>query len=317
MIRNCTVILSFFALFLGGMSVSAQDSGLDILTIGPGTHALGLNEAVTAELLGASNLYSNPANLALENSSSLNADYTLWIGDLTLTHAGVNLQNENRALAFGFLSSQADNIPLRGNQPGPPDGSFNISSIALSGAYAYKIGRVALGATLQYLREEYYIYNASGYSANLGAAAQFWKNRIRFGTSLLNFGKMNELRNQATELPTTVKAGFSANLFTFTPPQNNSLPISVAIKNDIVIPLKKSRRTTQESNAREIYTNVAVEISVAEIIGLRTGYKTGDTVRPWSAGLGLDMESISANYAIIPFETGFGTVHSLGVSYRF
>lgn len=317
MIRNSTVIFSFFALFFLGISATAQDSGLDILTIGPGTQALGLNEAVTAELLGASNLYSNPANLAMENSSTLNADYTLWIGDLTHTHTGVNLRKNNRALAFGFLSSQATNIPLRGNQPGPPDGSFNINSISVSGAYAYRLGPLSLGATLQYLREEYHIYNASGYAVNLGIASQLLSERIRVGASLLSLGTMNELRNESTELPTTFKTGFSADLFTFVPPKNEDLPISVALKNDVVFPLQTPTGTTQQNQSNQIYTNIALEFTVAQIIALRTGYKTGDTVRPWSAGLGFDIDTISAHYAIVPFETGFGTVHSLGLSYQF
>lgn len=317
MIRNPIGIIVFFILFLVGISAAAQDSGLDILTTGPGTQALGLNEAVTAELLGASSLYSNPANLAMENNSTLNADYTLWIGDLTHTHAGVNLRKKNRALAFGLLTSQANDIPLRGNQPGPPDGSFNISTLSLGGGYAYRLGPLALGATVQYLREEYYIHNASGYAANVGAAAAFWSNRLRVGASVLNLGTMNELRNQSTELPATFRTGFNATLFTFALPHNEDLPISVALKNDVIFPLQSSRQTTQEYSSRQIYTNIAVEVSVAEIIALRTGYKTGETVRPWSAGLGLDMESISANYTIIPFETGFGTVHSIGLGYRF
>jgi hypothetical protein len=317
MSRNSTSILIFFVFLFLGSSTTAQDSGLDILSIGPGTQAMGLNEAVTAELLGASSLYSNPANLAIENSSTLNADYTLWIGDLTNTHAGINLRKNHRALAFGFLTSEADNIPLRGNQPGPPDGTFNISTVSLSGGYAYRIGPLALGITLQYLREEYYIFNASGYTANLGTAGEFMNGRIRIGAALLNLGKMNKLRNQSTELPTTFRIGFSAKLFSFTPPQNKSLPISIALKNDLIYPLKDSPQTTQTESSNNLYTNIAVEISLANIIALRTGYKTGDTVRPWSAGLGLDMESISANYAVIPFKTGFGTVHSLGLSYRF
>lgn len=317
MSRNSTSILFFFVFLFLGSSTTAQDSGLDILSIGPGTQAMGLNEAVTAELLGASSLYSNPANLAIENSSTLNADYTLWIGDLTNTHAGINLRKNQRALAFGFLTSEADNIPLRGNQPGPPDGTFNISTVSLSGGYAYRIGPLALGITLQYLREEYYIFNASGYTANLGTAGEFMNGRIRIGAALLNLGNMNKLRNQSTELPTTFRTGFSAKLISFTPPQSKSFPISIALKNDLIYPLKDSPQTTQTESSNNLYTNIAVEISLANIIALRTGYKTGDTVRPWSAGLGLDMESISANYAVIPFKTGFGTVHSLGLSYRF
>jgi len=167
MIPNSINIFSFFAFFFLSISATAQDSGLDILTIGPGTQAIGLNEAVTAELLGASSLYSNPANLAMQNSSMLNADYTLWIGDLNHTHASVNLRKKNRALAFGLLNSKTDNIALRGNTPGPSEGSFNISTLSLIGGYAYQLGPLALGVAVQYLREEYYIYNASGYAAHL------------------------------------------------------------------------------------------------------------------------------------------------------
>lgn len=298
-------------------TVFAQETGLELLTIGPDSKALGLNEAITAELLGASNLYTNPANLAFEYSSSLTAAYTLWIGDLTHTHAAANLRKGSRALAFGFLGSQVDDIPLRGNQPGPSDGSFTVSTISLSGGYAYRLGPIALGGTIQYLREEYYIYNASGWAANIGASARFWDNRVHIGTSLLNMGEMNELRNEASPLPTTFRAGFDAELLTFTAPKNSDLPITLYLKNDVVIPLQATSGTTQSDPKDNIYTNIALEFNIADAIALRTGYKTGDTVRPWSAGTAIAVSSVTINYALIPFKTGYGTVHSIGLQYRF
>lgn len=296
---------------------SAQQSRLGTLTIGPNAEALGLNEAVTAEMLGASSLYTNPANLAFEYSSSLNASYTFWIGDLKHTNAAVNLRKGRRALAFGFLGSQVDDIPLRGNQPGPADGSFNVSFLSLSGGYAYRFGSVALGATFQYLREEYYIYDASGFAANLGASARFWEGRIQAGTSLLNLGQMNKLHNEATPLPTTFRTGFSAELFTFTAPQNEDLPITLSLKNDLVVPIKSTNSTTQSEGDREVYTNIALEFDIANSIALRTGYKSGNNVRHWSAGVGVEVGLFKANYAIVPFETGFGTAHSIGLQYYF
>ncbi|WP_171032780.1 PorV/PorQ family protein [Fodinibius saliphilus] len=294
----------------------SQQTGLDLLTIGPGTQALGFNEVVTAEQLGASNLYSNPANLALESSSSLNADYTLWIGDLSHTHAAVNFKKGERGIAFGFTGAQDDDIILR-NQAGPAEGSFAINLLSLSAGYAYKVGPIAIGGTFQYLREEYYIYNASGYATNWGIASRFWNKRLQIGVSLLNLGKMDELINEATPLPTTLRGGFNAKLFTFTPPENDDLPVTVNLKNDWTFPLTVSNKTTQTTEERELYTSVALEFNIAETIMLRSGYKTGDTVRPWTAGAGIIVGSVIANYAIIPFETGFGTVHSLGLSYRF
>lgn len=304
-------------LFWVSSTALAQQTGLDLLTIGPDSKALGLNQAVTAELLGASSLYTNPANLAFEYSSSLNASYTLWIGDLTHTHAAANLRKGSRALAFGFLGAQVDDIPLRGNTPGPSDGNFVVSTISLSGGYAYRLGPVALGGSLQYLREEYYIYNASGWSANIGASARFWDNRIHIGSSLLNMGEMNELKNEATPLPTTFRAGADVELMTFTAPQNKNLPITLNLKNDLVVPLQASSGTTQGKPANEVYAIIAVEFNIADAIALRTGYKTGDTVRPWSTGATIAVGSVTVNYALVPFKTGYGTVHSMGLRYRF
>jgi hypothetical protein len=295
----------------------AQQSGFELLNIGPTTKALALNEAITAERLGAANLYTNPANLAFEPSSSMDATYTLWIGDLAHTHAGINLRKNSRALAFGFLGSKVDGIPLRGNQPGPADGSFTVSSLSLSGGYAQSFGPLAVGASLQYLREEYYIYDASGYALSLGASARFWDERLNVGASLLNWGNMDKLRNEATTLPTALRTGFDVNFLTFTTTPNSDWPISLNLKNDIVLPLSSSSGTTQDNKTDELYTTIAAEINVANTIALRTGYKTGDTVRHWSAGTSISVQSVTVNYAIVPFETGFGTAHSIGLAYRF
>ncbi|MDZ7680630.1 MAG: hypothetical protein U5J63_02690 [Fodinibius sp.] len=287
------------------------------MTVGPDAKALGLNEAVTAELLGASNIYTNPANLALEETSTLNATYTLWIGDLTHTHAAVNLRKGSRALAFGFLGSQVDGIPRR-TQPGPSDGSFNVSSLSLSAAYANTIGPVAVGATLQYLREEYYIYNASGYAANIGLSTQLWNDRILLGATVLNLGEMNELRDQSTALPTTFRAGFDAELVTFTPPENDDLPVTVNLKNDWVLPLQSTGGTTQSDPTNEHLQQYCRSNLISPIPScFAPATRPVDTVRHWSAGAGIKVGSITANYALVPFETGFGTAHSIGLRYRF
>lgn len=310
-----TIALLIFFLGISCPSYS-QETGLELLTIGPGSKALGTNEASTANLLGASDIYSNPANLALEPHSSLNTDYTLWIADLSLAHAAVNFKNDNRGIAFGFISASTDNIALRGNQAGPSNGSFSISFLSISGSYAYQLGPIALGATMQYLREEYYVYSASGYAANFGASSQLFSNRLQLGASLLNLGNMGKLSNQSTPLPSRFKAGANLELITFTATQK-SFPIILNLIGDLTVPTQPTNGSSQSGGREDSYGSIALQAKIAQTVTLQSGYRTGDTVRPWSAGIGFDVGSVSAHYTFVPFQTGFGTVHSIGLSYGF
>lgn len=153
---------------------------------------------------------------------------TLLDGNSPHTHAAVNLKNDSRALAFGFISSKATNIELQNNQSGPAEGSINF--LSFGGAYATKFGSLAVGITAQYLREEFYVYNANGFAVNFGMGGHLWNNRLRLGTSLLNLGKMNEAGNGTKLLPTLIRTGYDAELITFIPPQNDDLSIIVNLK---------------------------------------------------------------------------------------
>ncbi|MDZ7693250.1 MAG: hypothetical protein U5K69_19385 [Balneolaceae bacterium] len=111
-------------LFLAS-TAQGQTSGLDFLNIGPNTRALSLGEAVTALPMGGSSIYTNPANLAFDTTSTLSADYTLWIADFYNSHVAVNLRNsENQALAFGLLNSSSLDFQAR-TSPGPSEGTFS------------------------------------------------------------------------------------------------------------------------------------------------------------------------------------------------
>lgn len=295
----------------------SQSTGFELLTTGPNSEALGLNEATSATLLGASNIYTNPANLAFETTSGFNADYSLWIGGLTNTHAAVNFRRDNSAIAFGLLASEADDFELR-SRPGPSQGSFSVSYLSLSGAYAFSYQNLSLGAAFQYLREELYIYNASGYALNAGLSSHWFDKKLYVSATLQNLGKMDELNNARTQLPTNLRGGFKANVFDIAD-DANSFPISVSLLSDIVVPLNEEN--VSESNntisQEKAYLNIALSVKAANIITVRGGYKTGSTARSLSFGTGILLNNITANYALVPFETGFGTVHSVGIGYRF
>ncbi len=56
---------------------------------------------------------------------------------------------------------------------------------------------------------------------------------------------------------------------------------------------------------------------IADLIQLRGGYKFGPTARPISTGLGLVIDPVTVKYAMIPFTTGYGMAHSIGVQFYF
>jgi hypothetical protein len=62
--------------------------------------------------------------------------------------------------------------------------------------------------------------------------------------------------------------------------------------------------------------NFGLKLLISDVIEIRNGYKTENSSRPISFGLGLITNKVTFNYAIIPFNTGFGTVHSVGLQYK-
>lgn len=312
-----TCITLLLSVLLTPGAALAQTSGLDFLNVGPDTRSLALAEAVTTVPIGGSAIYTNPANLVLESSSSLSAAYSLWIADVYNSHVAVNLKRDRQALAFGLLNSSTDELEAR-LTPGPSDGPFSVSYLSLSAGYARSFGNIAIGIAGHFLREEYYLNNASGYAVSAGVLSRWLEGRLRAGIALLNLGEMNKLAEQATKLPLNVRAGLGVELFEYVPPGNPDLPILVSFYGDYVKPIDEdiSRKQIGISYTAGGSLNLGLSLDMDETVTVNGGYKTGNTDRPVGFGIGLKLESFHFDYAVVPFNTGFGTVHSIGLQYR-
>lgn len=312
------LLLIIFA-FLIVTEARSQDtgSGMDFLNIGPSSRLLAISEASAATLTGPSAIYTNPALLAFESASSVDLNYTLWISNVTNQFAAVNFLRNNSAIAFGVYSSRADNFEAR-DQPGPSAGNFSISYLSLSGAAAYKVGPVSFGGTVQYLREEVFQFMANGYAFNIGLATEFFEQRVRFGASLNNIGEMESLDVLSTPVPSTINAGISAGLIEFVTPGENDLPVLLSAHASWSKPIEEySTSDFTDLDGDEGYFSVALSADAANLFSIQTGYRFGPTERPFSFGLGLLIEPIRVNYALVPFSTGYGAVHSFGLQYFF
>lgn len=307
-----------FLLIFSSPLFAQQDtgSGMDFLNIAPSSYQLSIAEATSATLTGSSAIYSNPALLVMEPSSSAEVNYTLWIAEVNNQYASVNFLNEDYALGFGVYNSRSNEFEAR-NQPGPSQGNFSISYLSVSAAAAYKIGPFSAGITGQYLREEVFQLRANGYAFNAGIATGFLRERVRIGAVLQNLGEMSELDQLSTTLPSTFRIGAMANLVELSTPGRNDLPILLSLHTEWIKPLEELPADYTESEENDDFFSVAMSADVADLIQLRGGYKFGPTERPASFGLGLNIDPVTVNYAMVPFSTGFGMAHSIGVQFYF
>jgi hypothetical protein len=61
---------------------------------------------------------------------------------------------------------------------------------------------------------------------------------------------------------------------------------------------------------------VGISGEVMETLTARVGYLSNDALRSYSAGIGLHVSGLVADYAVLPFEAGFGgPAHILSVAY--
>lgn len=290
---------------------------MDFLNIGPSARLLSISEAGTSTLTGPSAIYTNPSLLAFEPQNSLDVNYTLWISGVTNQFAAVNFKRENRSLAFGVYNSRADDFEAR-SQPGPSQGIFSISYLSLSATGAYRVGPVSAGITAQYLREEVFELRANGYAINAGTSAEFIDGRIRAGLTVRNLGEMEKLDVESTRLPALISAGLTAELIEFTTPGLNDLPVLLYLASSWLKPLEEfSTGDYTDSNSDDGFLSFGLILNADDLIFFQGGYQFGPTERPVSFGLGLGIEPVRINYALVPFSTGFGVVHSIGLEFYF
>ncbi|HKI47465.1 MAG TPA: PorV/PorQ family protein [Balneolales bacterium] len=311
-------------LLLGANGVQAQQTtSLPFLTIGPDAFSLSTGEARTAVLNGAADIFTNPANLAMEKKSSVGASYTLWISDTQISHAAVNILKGNQAFAVGVLTNTVNHFEAR-QVAGPSQGTFSLKNFAMSAAYSRKIGPVSLGASALYIYQSFYQASAGGYAFSFGASANILPNRLRLSTALLNTGRMGKLNEQASRLPTSFNAGVWTRLIQFATPGYSEIPVSIAASADFTQPVNETNidATGSESTAykqqKNGFVTTGVNVTVAGLIDLRAGYRfLKSSAREVSFGLGLQTNGIHMDFAYIPFNTGYGNAYSVGLKYYF
>lgn len=142
--------------------------------------------------------------------------------------------------------------------------------------------------------------------------------RILIGSALQNIGRMQSLDNHSSSLPSSFNLGLSAQVLEISSPGANDFPMVFTLTGDwhYYLSERLPGDYTRSDQKRSFYS-LALSLLAADLFVLETGYRFGNTERPFSAGAGLLLDPLRINYAFVPFSTGFGSVHSFGLQYYF
>jgi hypothetical protein len=318
LIRSILVLLT-----LTSASFGQTAGGLRFLEIGADPLSLGMSETKTAVLLGAPSIFSNPANLALESSSSLSATHTFWIADTRNIQGAINFRRDQNAFAFGVYTSLIDDIEAR-TVPGSSNGSFSWQYYAFAASAARNFGPVSLGATGMYLYEQVYLSSARGFAFNAGATTSLLDDRLRIAAAATSIGKMDPLNASRSEVPGRMKVGAEIQAVQFSVDGSTEIPVLISLAADFVKPVEwidQEQSPFQEDvpgfvkSTDTPWLNTALRADIADLLNLRIGFTTSDTSRPISIGAGVRRFGVEADFAFVPFNDGFGSAISFGLRY--
>lgn len=281
-------------------SQTAGESGLSFLKLGFGARNIALGDNGTTFSNDVTAVFYNPANLAGNTSPEVLFMHNQWIQDVRSEVAGVRFQLFGLPMAIGVNSTTISDIEVR-TKPGPAEATFDANyfySTLATGFYVSE--RVKLGFGLKYLYEGIFVDEATGFGFDAGASYLLDDN-ITVSAAVRNIGSMNELRNEATKLPTEGRIGA---LYRF------ELPSSY-FDFGLAAELQKYFATD------DIHLNFGGEVIYNKTFALRLGYQSMYEAKNLTGGLGIYWGSLAFDYALTPFSYDLGTAHSFSIRLSF
>ena len=279
------------------LPMQAQETGLGFLRIGTNAAASAMGDAQVASSRDAFSTYWNPAGLAAATTNSVAVSHRIWIADLRTYDLAARFQAGEKG-GIGLFVTAVDNGDFeQRDEPAPdPDGMFSAQFLSIGASYGRSFGPVRAGVTAKYLSERIFEASANGYAFDAGVQAGLLGEKIRLGAAVQNIGKMSELVTEATPLPRTVRGGLALSPLSILAEEDASTVLDLSVAAEVSHLLEDAR--TQ--------FHLGVSAEVVEMVRVRAGYLTNDTLRDLTFGGGLHVSTFIFDYAFLPFEDGFG-----------
>lgn len=245
-------------------------NGAAFLKIGVGARQVGLGSATTSLSGDVTNMYWNPAGIALGEEHSLQASFTYnkWFADLTQNAVAVSYKLEGvGTIGVGVMTFGVSDIPSDRDVYSDPllqaqqidqinDPTYDyMDLLAMVSFSRYVTDRLSLGASIKFIREAIDDQAATAVAFDLGSVYHIGVLNWSIGARITNLGSDLKFYDYASPIPLTFGIGTS-----FTPWSNESNNFTVSI--DAVKP----------QDGQQFYY-AGGEYTFMHMISLRGGYK--------------------------------------------
>lgn len=293
-----------FVSFVFNINLKAQNdgpanTGLSFLKLGVSSRAISMGEAVVSNSEDASALHYNPGAVFLGPAANVLAMHNESVLGVRTEFLAAKFKLSKFGFGVSVNVASVDDIEVR-EIPGEPIDKFSARNFAVGLTAAYKLNEFfQFGITGKFLYEKIYIDNASGFAGDIGLL--YARDKISAGFSLSNFGSMNELRNDASKLPTSVRLGGS---YLFDIPKLNG-SVRIGIDGFKVL------------DGGTLHANAGAEFLYKDLLAIRAGYQSGYENKFITTGLGIKYKGINLDYAFVPYKFSQGNSHTITLGYNF
>lgn len=245
-------------------------NGAAFLKVGVGARHIGVGSAATAITEDATNMFWNPAGMALTNNTlQASFNYNKWIADIGQNAVAVSYRVENvGTFGIGVVTfGVSDIIADRDIYPNNPDlqplqidqasgSTYNYMDLMVQVSYAsYVSDRLSLGVSVKVINEAIDDKNASAIAFDFGSVYHIGLMDWTIGARLNNLGSDLKFYDFAAPLPLTFGIGTSI------VPYTNDFA-NVRLNVDAVKP---------QDGMQYFYTGA--EVTLMKHVAVRGGYK--------------------------------------------
>ena len=305
-------------------------TGMKFLSITVSPRAAAMASAMTAQEMGPTSVFYNPAGMArMSSTGAVSLARSQWVSDVQYSTGAVAFRPFNgsygtigamvRSANYGefFETIRADNEQGYRNV-----GSYSPSSLALGVGYARALtDRFSVGGNVKYVRQSLGASTmsvdngdpvrqentASTVAYDLGVLYRSGFRSVNFAVAIRNFSREVTYVEENFELPLTFRIGLSMDVLEFAQmgSDNHSLLMSVDAE--------RPRDYSQQ-------IKVGGEYSFNNVLFLRAGYVAPTDFQGVNVGGGINLSfagiGFSADYAYTQYEL-IGDVNRVGIQFSF